>query len=78
MGVLLVGLSTLSHAQLIYTLDDIINRAKGQSPAAKQAETRKETRYWEYRSFRAGYNPQLSLFGTLPNFTKDFVQKQVR
>ncbi len=38
---------------------DVIGRALSQSPAFKQAETRKETRYWQYRYFRTNYNPQL-------------------
>lgn len=70
----------ISHkefAQTRFTLDDIIQQAKSQSPAAKQAETRKENRYWQYRLFRANYNPQLALFGTLPNYNKDFVQNRL-
>lgn len=59
-------------AQQKYSLTDIIEQAKSQSPASKQAETRKENRYWQYRLFRSDYNPQLSLFGALPNYNRDF------
>ncbi len=72
--ILFLGIAATTNAQLVYTLSDIILRAKSQSPSAKQAETRKENRYWQYRSYRANYNPQLSLFGTLPNYRKDFIQ----
>lgn len=65
-----------SHGQLVYSLEEIISQAKNQSPAAKQAETRKENRYWQYRQFRANYNPQLNLFGTIPNYSKDFIQNR--
>ena len=58
-------LSTASGQQVL-TIQDIIQRAKSQSPASKQAETRKENRYWQYRFFRTNYNPQLRLSGRLP------------
>lgn len=66
----------IAEAQFVYTLENIIERGKSQSPAAKQAETRKENRYWQYRLFRANYNPQLSLFGSIPGYSKDFTQNR--
>ena len=56
--------------QNIFSLDDIIIRSREQSVWAKQVETRKETRYWQYRNFKSRYNPQLSLQGTLPTYYK--------
>jgi outer membrane protein TolC len=55
-----------ASCQYTLTIQDIIERAKSQSPASKQAETRKENRYWSYRYFRTNYNPQLRLSGRLP------------
>lgn len=55
-----------ANAQQTFTLEDIIQRAKTQSPSSKWAETRKETRFWAYRSFRTDYNPQLRLEGDVP------------
>jgi outer membrane protein TolC len=63
-----------SFAQKKYSLEDIINLAKVQSPFARQAETRKENRYWQYRFFRSNYNPQLRLSGTLPAYNKSVSQ----
>lgn len=60
-------------AQEQFTIEDIIERAKSQSPASKQAETRKENRYWFYRYYRTNYNPQLRLGGQLP-YTKQVTQ----
>jgi len=60
-------------AQVLYSLDDIIDLAKGQSPLAKQAETRKENRYWQYRFFKSNYNPQLALNGELPGYSNQFI-----
>jgi outer membrane protein TolC len=53
-----------------YGLPDVIELAKNQSPISKQAETRKENRYWQYRFFRSNYNPQLRLSGTIPAYSK--------
>jgi hypothetical protein len=60
--------------QETFSLNDIIERAKSQSPSSKWAETRKETRYWAYRSFRTNYNPQLRLEGDVPVYNKSVNQ----
>ncbi|MEJ2003470.1 MAG: TolC family protein, partial [Cyclobacteriaceae bacterium] len=70
---LLILFSLNISAQTRYfTLEEIIQRAKAQSPAAKQAETRRENRYWQYRLFRSNYNPQLRLNGNAPDYNRDF------
>lgn len=48
-------------AQNVFTLEEVIHRAQSQSPAFRQVETRKETRYWAFRSYRTNYNPQVRL-----------------
>ncbi len=63
-----------SQAQNRFTIEDVIERARAQSPASKRTETTKETRYWQYRTFRAGYNPQLAVSGNAPNFNQNFTQ----
>jgi outer membrane protein TolC len=69
----IISLAILSaNAQTVYSLDNIIALAKGQSPLAKQAETRKETRFWQYRLYKANYNPQLALNGALPGYNRSF------
>jgi outer membrane protein TolC len=52
------------------TLDEIIQRAKNQSPSSKRAQTRKENRFWAYRFYKTNYNPQLRLTGQLPVYDK--------
>jgi outer membrane protein TolC len=72
-----VGISMpMALAQEVRTLDlsEVIARAMAQSPASKQAETRKENRYWQYRFYKSNYNPQLRLSGTLPSYNKSVVQ----
>jgi outer membrane protein len=56
------------------SLQEVVGMAKANSIAAKQATTVKETRYWEWRSFRSNYQPQLALQGTLPGYTKTYTQ----
>lgn len=54
-----------------YTLEDVLTMAKAQSPFSKQAETRKENRFWQYRFYKSNYNPQLRLSGNLPDYNQD-------
>ena len=54
------------------TLPKVVEMAKAQSIAARQAATTKETRFWEYRTFQSNYKPQLVLNGNLPAFTRSF------
>jgi len=48
-------------AQQTFSIEEVIQRAQSQSPAYKQAETRRENRYWQYRYYRTNYNPQVRL-----------------
>lgn len=56
------------------TLDEAIRLAKEHSIAAKRAATRKETSYWQWRTFLSELKPQLALNGNLPGFTRSFVE----
>ncbi|WP_090768485.1 TolC family protein [Pedobacter soli] len=58
------------------TLPQVVEMAKANSIAAKQAITVKETRYWEWRTFKSNYQPQLALSGVLPGYTKTYTQVQ--
>src|ERR1700755_82695 len=52
------------------SLRDVVELAKGHSIAAKQAVTTRETKYWQWRTFKSNYQPQLSLTGNLPGYAK--------
>ncbi|UHG93616.1 TolC family protein [Spirosoma oryzicola] len=69
---LILQLST-TQAQK-FTLNDVIQLARDQSIAGKQAATLRKTNYWKYRTFLSDFKPQLSLDGSLPSFTRSFVQ----
>lgn len=60
-----------------YALEDVIRLARNQAPASKQAETRKENRYWQYRFFQSNYNPQLRLTGFIPAYNRDFLANRL-
>jgi outer membrane protein len=52
-------------------LTEVIEIAKSRSTAAVQAATIRENQYWQYKTFKSNYSPQLSLDGTLPQFSKN-------
>jgi outer membrane protein len=54
------------------TLAEVVELAKKQSIAARQAETTRETRYWQYKAFQSDFRPQLVLNGSLPSFNRAF------
>ncbi len=53
----------------VYTLKEVINIARKQSIASRQAETTRENRFWQFQTYRSNYKPQLGLDGTLPGYT---------
>lgn len=53
-------------------LRQVVEMAKAGSIAAKRASTVKETKYWEWRTYRSNYQPQLALTGKLPGYSKTF------
>lgn len=60
-----------------YELAEVIRMAKEQSPFSKQAETRRENRYWQFRQYKSNFNPQLRLIGNLPDYNQDYVQNRL-
>lgn len=54
------------------TLMDVVEWAQQNSLSGSQAKTLKSSGHFRYRGFKAGQNPQLSLNGTLPGFTRSF------
>src|SRR5262245_23282155 len=56
------------------SIDEVIAMAKAKSIESKQAVTTKETKYWEWRTYKSNYQPQLLLNGILPAYSKTFTQ----
>ncbi|WP_017731613.1 TolC family protein [Nafulsella turpanensis] len=46
-----------------FSLFEIVEMAREESPAALQVETRRENRYWQYRTYLSDYKPQLVING---------------
>ncbi len=61
-----------AQAIVSYSLNDIIEIARSRSIAAKQAETTRENRYWQYQTYRSNYKPQLGLDGVFPGYNRSF------
>jgi outer membrane protein TolC len=53
-----------------YSLEDVITMARESSPNALMARHRYRGSFWQYRTFRAGYLPNLRLDGTIPNLNR--------
>lgn len=53
-----------------YTLDEVIHIAQKQSPDALMAKHRFRKSYWQYRTFKATYLPNLNLAATLPDINR--------
>ena len=68
----LAGISQALDDTLKLTLQQVVEMAKGKSIAAKQAVTLKENKYWQWRTFKSNYQPQLSLNGILPGYINSF------
>lgn len=56
------------------TLQEVVQKAKEQSPAYRQAITQLSNRSWQYRTFRSNYLPQLTLNGTVPDLNRGIDQ----
>lgn len=61
---------------LVLSLQQVVAMAKEKSIASRQAVTIKKTKYWEYQTYRSNYQPQLSLSGVLPGYSKTFLEVQ--
>lgn len=52
------------------TLKEVVRIAKEQSPNALMAKHKFKSSYWQYRTFKANYLPQVNFSSTLPDFSK--------
>ena len=71
---LISGVSIAQRQTMRLTLNEVIDIAEKQSPDALQAKNRFLGSYWQFRSFKAGFMPALSLSATLPRFSRSIDQ----
>lgn len=72
--ILLGSLHVTAGDTVKLSLQQVVEMAKQNSIAAKQAIATKENKYWQWRTFRSNYQPQLSLSGILPGYSKTSTQ----
>ena len=72
--ILLASLRVSAADTVRLSLPQVVEMAKQNSIAAKQAIATKENKYWQWRTFRSNYQPQLSLSGILPGYSKTSTQ----
>ena len=71
--VLLLTFSAALRAQSLprmLSLEEVITIAREQSPDALSSQQRFRSSYWQYRNYKAGLMPMLSLDGTLPSLSR--------
>jgi outer membrane protein len=61
---------TPAPAARVLTLAEVIRLAADESTVTRVAVATRETSYWQWQHFRAGYKPQLALTGILPDFSR--------
>jgi outer membrane protein TolC len=68
--ILLTNTAKTQTVEKNYTLDEVIQLAREQSLDAMVAKHRFRRNYWEYRSYKAKYLPDLTLRTEFPNFNR--------
>ena len=69
----IIFLSLFGQEQVVIeelTFDEVIQLAHEQSPDAIMAKHQFRANYWEYRTYKAGFKPNLSLQTTFPEFSR--------
>ncbi|MDR1887747.1 MAG: TolC family protein [Prevotellaceae bacterium] len=62
--------TVIAQNNLEFTIDEVIELAKEQSPEGIQAKHSFRASYWQYRSYKAGFLPSLVFSATAPNFSR--------
>jgi outer membrane protein TolC len=66
-----ITFSLYSQSQVkMLSLSDVIEIAKQQSPDALASQHRFRSSYWQYRNYKAGLMPMLTLDGTIPSLSR--------
>ncbi len=73
LSLLLLVFSSNLHAQSLprmLSLQDVLSIAREQSPDALSSQHRFRSSYWQYRNYKAGLMPMLTLDATLPSLSR--------
>jgi outer membrane protein TolC len=55
-----------------YSLNEVIELAQSSSPGLRLAQVRKETAFFQHQVFRSDNKPQITLYGNLPVYNKEY------
>ncbi len=69
---IVLAVPQLASDTLHLSLQQVVELAKSNSIDARQAIAVRETRYWQWRTFKSAYQPQLALNGVLPGYSKTY------
>jgi outer membrane protein TolC len=64
------AMTQVDTTHLVLTLEQVVQFAREQSPMATMARHQFRESYWEYRTYKAGFLPELSLNAELPNLNR--------
>ena len=56
-----------------YTLKEVLDYAQNYSPEAMKNKTSKENKYWQWKTYKSNYKPQLVLNSTLPSYKNNSI-----
>lgn len=65
-----IALEASAQTLLELSLEEVVAKARRESPTARLSNTRLKNNYWRYRAFQADYRPQIRLTSTLPDFNR--------
>lgn len=51
-----------------YTLEEVLEYTQNYSPEAMKNKTSKENKYWQWKTYKSNYKPQLVLNSTIPSY----------
>jgi outer membrane protein len=67
-----IPLFTEAQQTYLYSLQEVIEKAKTESASFKLASTQQEISYYQYLSFKSDFKPQISFYGNAPVYNKEF------
>jgi outer membrane protein len=73
-SILSISAFNLCAQELIFNLEDVVNRAMTQSLRSEQVQNDILIAQWRYKSYKSGFLPQVALNASLPNINRSLEQ----
>src|SRR5574343_536813 len=65
-------LTTSAQIQQQYSLLEAITKGQSESPTFRLIETERQISFFQYQAYKSDFRPQISVYGNLPVFNKEF------